>query len=263
MTDEERQERTDQAYADGVAATQQMSVSLDKKPSRGQVWKIGFVLSCLVVAVSLLLSTAASKSVVELKATQLAAEETRKTDNEATRKAIESLQEDNAKLQSRGQQPIQQPIDPEPGDALVAAATARVLANLPATPPAPLPTDDQIGRALAAYFALNPVSISPQRVAQQVSNYFLENPVEPGEQGEKGDRGEQGEQGKPGVDGKNGLDGHTPTPDEIMAVFNAAAASNPNILCAGKGTFTEVAGFVRVPPENLPSERSFWVCLPG
>jgi hypothetical protein len=259
MTTDERQERTDQAYADGVAATQQMSVSLGKKPSRGQVWKIGFVLSCLVLGVSLLLGAAAAKSVVELKASQLAAEEARKTENEATSKAIKSLQEDNAKLQSRGQQPIQQPVDPNPSDALVAAATARVLANLP---PAPLPTDDQIGRALAAYFALNPVSVSPQWVAQQVSNYFVENPVEPGEPGEKGDEGEPGKPGVDGKDGKDGVDGHTPTPDEIMAVFNAAAASNPNILCAGKGTFTEVVGFVRVPPENLPSERHFWTCLP-
>jgi len=47
-----------------------------------------------------------------------------------------------------------------------------------------------------------------------------------------------------------------------MAVFNQAAAKNPDLLCAGKGKFTEVRGFVQVQPDIAPRERAFWVCLP-
>lgn len=260
MTSEERQATVDQAYEDGVTAAEKMDASLGRKPSRGQVWKIGFVLSCFAIGVSLFLGTAAARSVVDIKAEQVASEEQRKAEQKRTREAITALQEANSDLQRRGQQPVPPPADMGGSEALVAAAAARVLANLP---PAPLPTDEQIGRALAAHFAVNPVAVSPQRVAQAVANYFAENPVEPGEQGEKGDQGDPGKPGDKGEKGDTGDPGHTPTPEEIMAVFNQAAAQNPNILCAGKGTFTEVVGFVRVPPENLPSERSFWTCLPS
>lgn len=263
MTTEQRAEVADQALADGVAATKRMDDSLNQKPSRGQVWKIGFVISCFALAAAMVLSSATARSVVDLKAAQVASDAARAKTDETTRKAIDSLQEANRELQLRGQQPIEQPDDLDSNETVIAAATARVLANLPA---APAPTDDQVGRVLAAYFAVNPVTVSPSRVAAEVEAYFENNPVEPAERGEKGETGEPGkpgEPGRPGVDGKDGQPGHTPTADEIMAVFNDAAARNPNILCAGKGIFTEVVGIVRVPPENLPSERSFWTCLPG
>jgi hypothetical protein len=259
MTTEEREVAADQALEDGMAAVERMDASLSRKPSRGQVWKIGFVISCFVLALAMVLSSATARSVVDLKAAQVASDESRAKAEEATRKAIESLQEANRELQQRGQRTIDQPDDLDSSETFIAAATARVLANLP---PAPTPTDDQVGRVLAAYFAVNPVTVSPARIAAEVEAYFESNPVEP-ERGEKGDTGDPGEPGRPGVDGKDGQPGHTPTADEIMAVFNDAAARNPNILCAGKGVFTEVVGIVRVPPENLPSERSFWTCLPG
>lgn len=258
--DEQRQEQTRLIYEEGMAAAEKVDVSLSKKATRGQAWKIAFVVSCFAVGISLLLSSAAARSIVDVKAEQVASEERRKTEEKTTREAIAALQQANEELRGRGQQPIPQPTQMGDSEALVAAATARVLANLPAA--ATAPTDEQIGRVLAAYMVTNPVAVSPQRIAQQVSNYFAENPVEP-EPGEKGDPGDRGEKGEKGDPGQKGADGHTPTPEEIMAVFNEAAARNPSILCAGKGTFTEVVGFVRVPPENLPSERSFWTCLPG
>lgn len=257
MTTEERREAVEQTYREGVAATEQVDKRLTVGRLRqGQAWKIAFVASCVVLAISLILNTAVARSVVDLRADQVAAQEARTAQEKRTQEAITALQEANDDLRRRGQQPVDQPSQLGDGEALVAAATARVLANLPA---APLPTQEQIGTELARYFAANPVSVSPQRIAQQVANYFAENPVEP-EQGEPGEKGEKGDKGDPGA---KGVDGHTPTPEEIMAVFNQAAAQNPNLLCAGKGTFTEVVGFVRVPPENVPSERSFWTCLPG
>lgn len=260
MTTGERAEVADQALADGVAATRRMDDSLNRKPSRGQVWKIGFVISCFVLALAMVLSSATARSVVDLKAAQVASEANQKKTEETTRKAIESLQEANRELQQRGQRPIDQPDDLDSNETVIAAATARVLANLPA---APQPTDDQVGRVLAAYFANNPVSVSPSRIAAEVAAYFENNPIEPAERGEKGEPGTPGVDGRPGVDGQDGQPGHTPTADEIMVVFNEAASRNPNILCAGKGVFTEVVGIVRVPPQSLPAERSFWTCLPG
>lgn len=254
MTIEERADAADRALADGVAAATRMDASLDRKPSRGQVWKIGFVISCFAVAAAMVLSSATARSVVELKAAQVASEASRAKAEETTRKAIESLQEDNRKLQERGQRTVDQPDDLDASETVVAAATARVLANLPAAPP---PTDDQVGRTLAAYFAINPVYVQPSRIAAEVGAYFAANPAPTAEPGK------DGADGKTGADGKDGQPGHTPTADEIMAVFNEAASRNPSILCAGKGVFTEVVGIVRVPPENIPSERSFWTCLPG
>lgn len=262
-TDQERQEQSRLLYEEGMAAAEKVDVSLSKKATRGQAWKIAFVVSCFAVGISLLLGSAVARSIVDVKAEQVASEERRKTEEKTTREAIAALQQANEELRGRGQQPIPQPSQMGDSEALVAAATARVLANLPAAPP--VPTDEQIGRVLAAYMVTNPVVVSPQRIAQQVANYFAENPVEPepGEKGDPGDKGERGDKGEKGDPGQKGDPGHTPTPEEIMAVFNEAAARNPSILCAGKGTFTEVVGFVRVPPENLPSERSFWTCLPG
>lgn len=258
MTTEERREQAEVAYEAALEAT----TELDRKPSRRQVWKIGLAIGALAIAFSLLLSSLAAQSVIELKATQTASERLDQEERDRTRKAIESLQESNRDLQARGQRPVDQPADVNGSDALVAAATARVLANLPAVQ---LPSADQIGAAVAAYFVNNPVNVSPWMVSTAVSNYFAENPVEPeqGEPGQPGEPGKAGERGEKGEKGDPGVNGHTPTPEEIMEVFNFAAANNPNLLCAGKGTFTEVTGFVRVPPENLPSERSFWVCLPG
>lgn len=260
MTTEERREAMEQTYREGVAATERVDKRLTAgRLRRGQAWKIAFVASCVVLAISLILNTAVARSVVDLRADQVAAQESREAEERRTREAITALQQANEDLRRRGQQPVDQPSQLGDGEALVAAATARVLANLPATPQ---PTSEQIAAELARYFAVNPVTVSPQRIAQQVASYFAENPVEPeqGEQGEQGERGEKGDKGDPGA---KGADGHTPTPDEIMAVFSEAAVQNPNLLCAGKGTFTEVVGFVRVPPENVPSERSFWTCLPG
>lgn len=263
MSDEsERREVIETVHAEGVAAANSLGESLSHKANRGDVWRVAVVVAILGAAVSIGVSYLANVQVVSLQAERTAEKARTDAEQKSTREAIAALEEANRDLQQRGQQPVSPPSDLQTGETLVAAATARVLANLP---PAPMPTAQQVADAVASYMIMHPVSVSPSLVAAQVSVYLDANPPpagekgDPGTPGEKGDRGEKGDQGDPGLDGE---DGHSPTPDEIMAVFNQAAAQNPDLLCAGKGKFTEVRGFVRIPPDVVPQERAFWVCLP-
>lgn len=257
MTDEaERRDAITDAHTTGVAAATSLGESLSRKADRGDIWKAAFVVSCLAVVASISISLAASSQIADLKAERTAEQAKSQVEQERIRQAVAALEEANKDLRQRGQPTIPPPQDLQDVDTLVAAATARVLANLPA---APGPTDVQIGNAVAAYLATNPVRISAYAIAEQVEQYYASNPPAPGPQGEPG---RQGEPGVPGEAGKDGQPGHTPTAEEIMAVFNEAAAQNPNLLCSGKGIFTEVRGFVRVAPDNIPQERAFWVCLP-
>jgi hypothetical protein len=235
VNETERRDVIENAHAEGVAAANTLGESLSHKADRRDVWK--------VAAVHLQAERTAERARVE-------------AEQKSTRDAIGALEEANRDLRARGQQPVPPPPDLDSGEALVAAAAARVLANLP---PAPMPTDEQIGNAVASHLVSNPVIVSPVAISSQVSAYLNANPPPAGE---KGDRGDKGDQGDPGNDGRDGVDGRAPTPEEIMAVFNQAAAQNPDLLCAGKGKFTEVRGFIQVPPDPAPQERAFWVCLP-
>lgn len=257
MSDEtDRRDRISDAHTTGVAAAHTLGEGLGRKADRGDVGKIVLVGCTLAVAVSVLIGVKATHDVVDLRSEQAAAESRQDAERERTRQAIASLQESNQELMKRGQQPVTQPAEPALGEALISAATARVLANMPA---APAPTDVQVSNAVAAYFLTNPVQVSPAAVASQVAAYLRANPPPPGPPGDKGDKGEKGDKGD---QGDSGADGRTPTAEEIMAAFNQAAAANPDLLCAGKGKFTEVRGFIQVPPDTVPTERAFWVCLP-
>ncbi len=257
MSDEtDRRDVIEHVHAEGVAAANTLGETLSHKANRREVWRTAAIIACLGSALSIAVSVAANYQIVHLQAERTAEQSRAAAEQKSTREAIAALEEANRDLQRRGQQPVPPPPDLETGETLVAAATARVLASLPS---APMPTDQQVGNAVASYMVTNPISVSPALIAGQVSAYLDANPPPAGEKGDPGEKGDQGEPGAPGVDGQAG---HTPTPDEIMAVFNEAAAQNPDLLCAGKGKFVEVRGFVKVPPELVPQERAFWVCLP-
>ena len=260
MTEEtERREAIEALHAEGVEAANALGASLSHKADRRDLWRVVLVASCLGTALAITVSTLAAYQISSLRAERTAEQVKTEAEQKTTRQAIEALEKANRDLQARGQQPVSPPADPQSDEALVAAASARVLANLP---PAPMPTDQQVGNAVATYMVTNPVAVSPALIAAQVSAYLAANPPPAGEKGESGQDGEKGEKGDQGEPGKDGADGRAPTPEEVMAVFNAAAAQNPDLLCAGKGKFTEVRGFVQVPPDALPQERAFWVCLP-
>lgn len=254
MSDEtERLEVIEHVHAEGVAAAESLGRGLDRKADRADVWRVAVVVALLGAAVSIGVSWLASSQAAELRAERVAEQAKTAAEQKSTREAISALEEANRDLRERGQQPVPPPSEFETGETLVAAATARVLANLPA---APMPTNEQVGNAVAAYMTTHPVVVNPSRVADEVAAYLTANPPPAGEKGVKGDPGEKGDQGEKGADGP------PPTPEQIMAVFNQAAAQNPDLLCAGKGKFTEVRGFVRVPSDLVPQERAFWVCLP-
>jgi hypothetical protein len=258
----ERLDVIEHAHAEGVAAAASLGEGLSSKANRRDVWIVAAVFACLGAALSIGVSLVAASQVVEWQAQRTAELAKTAAEQEHTRQAIAALEEANKDLRRRGQQPVNAPADMQAEDTLVAAATARVLATLPT---APLPTAQQVSDAIASYLVTNPVSVSPVLVAHQVSAYLTANPpaaAQKGEQGIPGTPGVPGEKGEKGDPGTAGDAGHTPTPEEIIAVFNQAAAQSPDLLCAGKGKFTEVRGFVKVPPELVPQERAFWVCLP-
>lgn len=257
MSDEtDRRDVIEAVHAEGVAAAESLGEELSHKADRREVTRAGVVAACAAAALAIIVSLLASYQIVGLEAQRTAEQARVSAEQERTRQAISSLEEANRELRERGQQPVSPPADMQDGEAVVAAAAARVLAALP---PAPMPTAQQVVDAVASYLITNPVDVSPSLIATQVSAYLTANPPA---QGEKGDQGEPGTPGAEGQKGDPGEPGHTPTAEEIMALFNQTVAQNPDLLCAGKGQFTEVKGFVRVPPDLVPQERTFWVCLP-
>ncbi len=141
----------------------------------------------------------------------------------------------NAELQHRGQTPV--PIPP-PGsendsEVLVASAAARVLASLPDL----RPTAAQLGAAVAAFFAANPVvpvGPTPQQISESLAGYLAVNPPPPGVSGAPG------ETGQPGAKGDKGDKGDPPTAEEIRAALQQFIRRNPNILCPRGGDFAQL-----------------------
>ena len=246
-------------HTTGLAAATTIGEGLSRKVDRGEMRWLAVAAVCLAVAASVTIGIFATSQVIDLRAEQAAEHAKTEVEQQRTRESIETLKKANEELQRRGQQPVPPPPDLASEDTLVAAATARVLANLPAVPP---PSAEAVGNAVASYMAVNPVRVSPAAIAEQVATYLSVNVPPSGPTGEKGEPGQPGQPGEKGEKGDPGEPGRTPTVDEIMAVFNQAAAQNPDILCAGKGRFTEVRGFIQVPPSSIPQERSFWTCLP-
>lgn len=260
--------RTERMAANAVtarAAAQSIGNALGRKADRSDVWKFVVVATVLGCGVSIGVSVLAVEQVAEQKAVVTAAAKTQADIKETADKAYAAAQAANDQLKQRGQQPVPvpKPTDATSTDTIVAAAAARVLASLPPTTATP-PTAASIAAAVAGYFVTNPPpAVTPSMVANSVAGYLQANPPPSGAQGPAGADGKDGAAGVPGPAGK---DGTTPTADEIVAAFNAAASSNPDLLCAGRGTFTKLDG-VRVddPANPIPGSSkavTVWTCIP-
>jgi hypothetical protein len=210
---------------------------------RSWVW---IVLGCFLV--SLMVGAASGLGVLNLygrQASTEAAVTALRTQADSAKSAGDAA---NSELQARGQNPV--PI-PQPGtgsdtEVLVAAATARVLANLPA---GRLPTPPEVGRAVAEYLAANPVTppaATPQQIAGGIAAYLAANPIPAGPpgatgpSGEPGDPGDAGQPGEPGPAGPTGPQGPPPTTEQIEAAFVAYLDSHPDALCPRGGQFTQL-----------------------
>lgn len=170
--------------------------------------------------------------------------------------AIDSLRRTNSVLTARGQPPVAEPASDDPQEAVTAAVTARVLAQLPPGPtagqvaavigPAALaqitgPTADQLAAQVAAYFAINATSLrgaaGPGPTAEQiqaaVDAAYAANPPPPGRDGTNG---EDGAPGPPGVslasqqfvrDGAGACVSRTSYSDGRVETFPAGDAACP------------------------------------
>jgi hypothetical protein len=264
--DDDRERRADDVHdtlVGGVAAAQTVGQSLSRKAERPDVWRIAIVLTLLGVAASVAIAVPAAQQAARANAIAVAAQKSADDARQRTGEALAAAALANEELKRRGQQPV--PLPPahqdNSQDALVAAATARVLASLPQ--PSHF-TEEDFKAAYNAYLVAHPPTVAPELVAQRVNAWLEANPLpgpqgKPGEQGEKGATGEKGE---PGVPGQNAP---PITTAQIMAAFTAAVADNPSLLCAGKGTFTLVKGVLTVPDPSAPGAvvaRDIWTCEP-
>lgn len=189
-------------------------------------WAIvaALVISLVVsgAAVFIARGTAASVAEDRVAAEQQAEIDRRERDANAT--AVQRLTEANAELQARGQAPVL-PANGSPEEALVAAATARVLAELPPgngddtarvaegvrrqLSAAPQLDAGAVANAVSGYLAANPPTgpaPSAGAIEQAVRDSYSRNPPAPGERGPIGPAGPAGPQGAPGV-GLPGADG--------------------------------------------------------
>jgi hypothetical protein len=254
------------------AAAQSIGNALGRKADRADVWKVVVVVTLLGCAVSIGVSALAVSQVAEQRAAVTAAEKAQAEIKATADRAYAAAQQANEQLAQRGQQPvpIPKPTDQSSTDTIVAAAVAKVLASLPPTTSAP-PSAASIAAAVAGYFVANPPpQITPSMVANGVAGYLQANPPPPGPagaQGPAGADGAAGPAGPQGAAGPKGDKGDSPTAQDIMDAFNAAALNNPSILCAGKGTFQELDG-VRVddPANPIPDSHksiTIWTCIPN
>lgn len=234
MTTERRDELV-AALDDADGAVEIAQQALDRKPGRREVTKIAIaaaiVISVIMGAVAIGVSTLAISEAARTSADQRAAAKDAEANKKLAESAYTSAQEANKALQSRGQNPVPvpPPTDEDPTDTIVAAATARVLAQLPDQ----RPTAGQLAQAVAEYFIINPVGPTPGQLSSSLAKYFAENPPPSGPAGPSGQRGTPGQDGQPGkdgVDGRNGVDGRTPTAEDIQREFVAYVQANPEFL---------------------------------
>jgi hypothetical protein len=256
-----------------TAAAKSIGSALTRKANTGYVWKAAFVVAVFAIAISVGISSIALNQIADQRAAvtaqQQAQAEIKKRADDAYAAAVAA----NEQLKQRGQQPVPvpKPTDTQTADTIVAAATARVLASLPPTVSTP-PTAASIAAAVAGYFAANPVpQVTPTQIANAVAAYLAANPPRNGAEGQPGAAGTPGADGAPGATGPAGPKGDKgdpgppPTEQQIMDAFNSAAASNPSILCAGKGTFTQLDGVRVDDPSNPLGHKSvtIWTCIPN
>jgi hypothetical protein len=253
-----------------AAAAQTLGNALGRKANTAFVWKVAFVVSLFAIAASVLISSVALSQLADQRAAQVAIDKTASEIKQRADDAYTAAQAANEQLKQRGQSPVPvpKPTDTQSTDTIVAAAAAKVLASLPPTVSTP-PTAASIAGAVAGYFAANPPpSVSPTQVANAVAAYLAANPPKTGADGPPGPAGPAGADGAAGAKGDTGATGPAgppPTSQQIMDAFNAAAASNPNILCAGKGTFTQLDGVRVDDPSNPIGHKSvtIWTCIPN
>lgn len=181
----------------------------------------GLVASLLISAGAAYLATAAYQGTMDLRTVS----QQRQEQFDA---AMAKLDETNRELQARGQEPVAAPAGTDPADAVAAAVTARVIAQLPATP-----TAEQVAAAIVPTVTANVLGPSQQQIAASVSRYFSLNPPQPGPPpsqadidaavqralaqnpppaGPTGPAGPAGPAGQAGADGKPGADSTVPGP---------------------------------------------------
>lgn len=266
----EHRDNLEENAATATAAAQTLGRALSRKPNTAFVWKAAFIASVFAVAISVGISSIALSQLADQRAAQVAAQRTAADIKQRADDAYAAAQAANEQLKQRGQQPVPvpKPTDTQSTDTIVAAAAAKVLASLPPTVDTP-PTAASIAGAVAGYFAANPPpSVTPSQVANSVAAYLAANPVKNGADGAAGPAGPAGADGAPGAQGPKGDAGPAgppPTEQQIMDAFNSAAANQPSILCASRGTFTQLDG-VRVDDPNNPighKSVTIWTCIPN
>lgn len=228
MTSGERDQALNDALEVGGAALAQAAHDIERKPDRREVAKIAVIaavaVSMIMGAVAIGVSVYAFSSATRASVAQEAAAKDQEASRKLAEQAYTAAQEANRTLQERGQAPVPIPVpDGDPTDTIVAAATARVLAQLPDT----RPTAAQLGQAVAGYFIANPITPAgptPGQISQSLAGYLATNPPP---------SGPPGEDGKPGADGKNGVDGKDgapPTDAQIQQAFVSYMQANPEFL---------------------------------
>lgn len=244
-TEETRQSNSIEDIRQGMHAAVQDAPRQAREAARHEIRRswVWIITGCFLV--SLLTATASGIGVLNLYGRAATTEAAVTALRERAEESKKSGDAANAELEKRGQQPV--PI-PQPGtgvdnDVLVAAATARVLALLPANSRV---TTADIGRAVAEYMAANPVippAATTTQIATGLAAYFVTNPIPPGPPGETGTPGTPGEPGQPGTPGATGAEGPqgpSPTAEQIQSALIAYISDNPDALCPRGGRFTEL-----------------------
>lgn len=229
MSPEERKVTMDELLSAGEDALGRAEHQLASKPGRREVTKIStvvaIVVSVLMGGVAITVSTLANSQAATTAAAQQAGEKQAAADRKLAQDAYQAAQDANQALKNRGQAPVSLP-DPgsaDPTDTLVAAAAARVLAQLPDL----RPSAAALGQAIAEYFISNPITPvgpTPGQISRAVAEYLEANPPAPGEDGAPGQSGTNGK------DGANGKDGQPPTDAQIQQAFVAYVQANPEFL---------------------------------
>lgn len=248
-------EDVDRTLAAGHAAAERVADAVERKPDWPQVRRFVLVavvsFSLLMAGVSITVSLLASRAVTAAAADAAAANRAVGENRELANKAYEAAQEANEKLAQRGQAQVPVPPPDNTTETLVAAATASVLASLP---PAPAPTREALGEAVASYMASHPVTpLGPTigQVSEALAAYLTANPPPSGEKGEQGAQGVKGDKGDP------------PTAADIQAAFVAYVQANPGLLrdnlCLGDGQ-----GQYRLATDLIAADGSRisgWLCV--
>lgn len=240
-----REERDDQ-LAEGLALVRQGAAETAAATAQRMIWRRYWPqLVATMAALSLLvsgLSWWALSGLYDYQATTDAAVSVLRT--QAT-DAKASGDRANEQLAARGQATV---AIPQPGQApdtevIVSAATARVLAALPNV----RPTAEQLGGAIAQFFAANPLTPpgpTPLQISQALAGYLATSPPPSGprgDTGETGQPGQPGEKGDKGDPGTTGEPGPPPTAEQIQAAFAAYLRDNPDALCPKGGTFAQLS----------------------